>query len=787
MPLAALIIAQGSNVSAPGQALYLTAFVASPVNLSASFDATISKWTYALNDTPVGSSVPAAVLSSGPVSTSSFTPDVPGSYQIALTTQDVFGKTATDIHSFIVEDSNGIAYPSLQDTPATLNFSGNAQAGWKLLNNRNLQRIASLAAAGGGSPITFASLATTSASARKVINLDCFATVGDGGGGRFHWDPNSNATPDGGTVSYGNGNTNPAVLGRWIRDLAQPRESDISWYGASPSASAATNAAAFQAAINKVSAGGGGVVKVPTGTFSLGAFCISVPNNVSIRGQGRGPNNSVLSFMTTSDALQNIAGVVNGSSAANVSIEHLRVINTAPVRSATLMQNTPINTAGQQVVVTQSNITYLMTCRTPGTTQTSGVPTFATTVGSTTTDGSVVWVSLGVWGAAGFDQFGGTRVKVKDCLFAGFGWGVIYDQTEVASIVDNDFAINTNAHIWLVNSGDHVQLARVSNAGYQVGQFTSVVQGGKTYAFVCSVAGVTSGSAPVFNVGIGQTTTDGAATWTALGLQSPYTGYVGFFTTKIKIHGNQMQAQATPGIVDDGGIAHSIRDNYCTAGGSIASFAIASVQGLAVADNYIESAPITLSNTNYLGSGAGGSCFSGSIRDNWMQTSGPCIAFNNGSQIRIAGNSFIPGVSASACITGLVTTFAVTVTSDNVNPSSSVPMTDDYYIPFPTKMAFIPAVPLTSGAANVLLEAYYIAEIIQLSGAITGTTTVVVPGTSGFARWVFDLRQVTITGAGSLAFSNGTNTSVALTSTPTTSTLVTVITYPGGALSIGGW
>jgi hypothetical protein len=59
----------------------------------------------------------------------------------------------------------------------------------------------------------------------------------------------------------------------------------------------------------------------------------------------------------------------------------------------------------------------------------------------------------------GFVDVGGTYVTVDNCYFSGWAYGVIFDQTEIASISKSQFVSNTTAGIWLVNGADHTALA----------------------------------------------------------------------------------------------------------------------------------------------------------------------------------------------------------------------------------------------------------------------------------------------------------------------------------------
>lgn len=123
------------------------------------------------------------------------------------------------------------------------------------------------------------------------------ASVLDGGEGMATWDESSTATEDQALV-WGSG---PA--GRWLRELPEPGVLNARWWGMHPSASAATNAAALQAALDACEEGW--TVVLPSDGFTgyannfamTGVVDISV-TGVTLRGSGRiqraGPFGSLL-------------------------------------------------------------------------------------------------------------------------------------------------------------------------------------------------------------------------------------------------------------------------------------------------------------------------------------------------------------------------------------------------------------------------------------------------------------------------------------------------------------
>jgi hypothetical protein len=51
----------------------------------------------------------------------------------------------------------------------------------------------------------------------------------------------------------------------------------------------------------------------------------------------------------------------------------------------------------------------------------------------------------------GFFDLGGSYVSVRDCFIQGFGYGIIFDQTEIADVQFNNIVGNTIGQIWLVD------------------------------------------------------------------------------------------------------------------------------------------------------------------------------------------------------------------------------------------------------------------------------------------------------------------------------------------------
>lgn len=95
----------------------------------------------------------------------------------------------------------------------------------------------------------------------QVITLSGRSDVGDGAEGLAVWDDSSTATADNATV-WGTG------TGRWLR-VWDGKSYDARWFGAHPSASAATNAVAIQAAIAAAIAATVRIVLIPSGVYQI--------------------------------------------------------------------------------------------------------------------------------------------------------------------------------------------------------------------------------------------------------------------------------------------------------------------------------------------------------------------------------------------------------------------------------------------------------------------------------------------------------------------------------------
>lgn len=124
---AAIKLTQGANTDLPGRSLI--GDLSGPVNLSNGDNTNVVDWTWTVIDVPPPSAVPLGVLAAGFVPTTSFTPDVPGGYEIDLVVKDALGVTARDRRVFQVPEPNGLLIPPFLATDLQLNFAGETR-GW---------------------------------------------------------------------------------------------------------------------------------------------------------------------------------------------------------------------------------------------------------------------------------------------------------------------------------------------------------------------------------------------------------------------------------------------------------------------------------------------------------------------------------------------------------------------------------------------------------------------------------------------------------------------------------
>jgi hypothetical protein len=105
--------------------------------------------------------------------------------------------------------------------------------------------------------------ALTAVTSNADVTLRGYYTAGDGGGGRFYWDPNSTESDDGGITIVPT--SNPPT-GRWKR--TDQSEINVKWFGAVGDG-VTPDSMSIQAALDYVNRKHGGKVFLPKGTYLL--------------------------------------------------------------------------------------------------------------------------------------------------------------------------------------------------------------------------------------------------------------------------------------------------------------------------------------------------------------------------------------------------------------------------------------------------------------------------------------------------------------------------------------
>ena len=130
--LAKIKFVQGVNVGVPGISLIGTtaAVVTASDGLAGQNDPVRTyRWTWI--DVPTGSAIPVGLITSGAVTSITFTPDVAGDYELMLEAYGLDGKRYVDRRVFRVLNADGLPLPSFTGDKDSLNFGGRT-TGWKL-------------------------------------------------------------------------------------------------------------------------------------------------------------------------------------------------------------------------------------------------------------------------------------------------------------------------------------------------------------------------------------------------------------------------------------------------------------------------------------------------------------------------------------------------------------------------------------------------------------------------------------------------------------------------------
>jgi hypothetical protein len=194
----------------------------------------------------------------------------------------------------------------------------------------------------------------------RVVSTLGFATKGDGGGGK-RWTvvPIGSLTHNGGTVIAAASSPTKAL----VRDYTGPIRAI--WFGCNASASAATNQAAIQAAINASTTG---EVKLPRGLIDhTGAFTLR--SNLTLKGHGKLATR--LRSSHTGHGLR-MSSTVNSSTAVHLELKQLSIENTNPSNAGgafvdncgTFIDLVSVRTVGYKfgAVLDQSEIVNIWAC-----------------------------------------------------------------------------------------------------------------------------------------------------------------------------------------------------------------------------------------------------------------------------------------------------------------------------------------------------------------------------------------------------------------------------------------
>ena len=228
-----------------------------------------------------------------------------------------------------------------------------------------------------------------------------------GAEGLFVWDGtdrSSDVSADGAEAMYvAPASDRTGASGAWVRKFSG--FIDVKWFGAKGDANSAgstgtDDTAAIQAALDFLSASGGGTLHFPEGNYKTAAFLI-VPANVILRGAGRkiskivgthaGGGGADAAEDTRNGSILYNAQTINGSTRIDITVEDLWLHNA--------------NTANQ---------------------------------------------------GAGFYQQSGSVLTIRNCEITGSKWGVILDQTEAVRIDSCELSsgVSGGAGLWIVNGPD---------------------------------------------------------------------------------------------------------------------------------------------------------------------------------------------------------------------------------------------------------------------------------------------------------------------------------------------
>ncbi len=289
-------------------------------------------------------------------------------------------------------------------------------------------------------------------------------------------------------------------------------------------------------------------------------------------------------------------------------------------------------------------------------------PVNASTAVYTSVENLQLWNTNANNVGAGYDDIGGTYVNLFNVIVYGFKYGIVLDQTELATIRQCQLGnqIAGGGGIWLVSGADH--LVNVT--------FTSALMAGATSGTL-----TTNWTNPTGTYLVGFVNTSGGAIETrfvTLTNGSTAAAFVtaltnacnaatqaaplGTFTNRITIQECQFnEGVAVYGIADDGGYVQSITNNNFN--GCLTHIGYAGCLNISIQDNEFETAastPITSNNTSLVLGVSVGASQNVYIANNAIipSISNSCIIINAASNPLTLVNNLL-GNSTPAKVTGL--------------------------------------------------------------------------------------------------------------------------------------
>ena len=148
---------QGATIGTPGVAL--AGVSGTLVTASNGDDSSVKRWQWTMVGTPSASSIPQGLISDGPVTAATFTPDVAGGYHLQLVTFDAAGNSVTDRRVFQVPELSGRYIPPFDAEAPAMNFLGQLR-GWALYLEAYLKYVDTIISVLGSVPVNYQTVNT---------------------------------------------------------------------------------------------------------------------------------------------------------------------------------------------------------------------------------------------------------------------------------------------------------------------------------------------------------------------------------------------------------------------------------------------------------------------------------------------------------------------------------------------------------------------------------------------------------------------------------------------------